>query len=198
MGDSLPPLPMHAPRDPAVNVLPRTPQRSTALGQNTAIIYPAADPRYRALADRIAAAITARGGATPECSADTTLIPTRDIPLPAAYRQRPLVLLGNLNTNRVLQPLYADYLCSTDAAYPGGDGYDLRTIHNPYGTGTNVILAGGSSSGCWPPSRRPTPPLHCRSCSNWSSHRACARNWPTGRTPRSPTPPRSRPPVAAG
>ena len=145
MGDSLPPLPMHAPRDPAVNVLPRTPQRSTALGQNTAIIYPAADPRYRALADRIAAAITARGGATPECSADTTLIPTRDIPLPAAYRQRPLVLLGNLNTNRVLQPLYADYLCSTDAAYPGGDGYDLRTIHNPYGTGTNVILAGGSS-----------------------------------------------------
>ncbi len=136
---------MHSPRDPAVDVLPRTPQRSTTLGQNAAIIYAATHPRYRALAESIAAAITARGGATPECIADTALIPTRDVPLPAAYRQRPLVLLGNLNTNRVLQPLYADYLCSTDAAYPGGDGYDLRTLHNPYGTGTNVILAGGSS-----------------------------------------------------
>ncbi len=55
------------------------------------------------------------------------------------------MLLGCLNTNRALQPLYADYLCSTDATYPGGDGYDLRTLVNPYGTGANVILAGGSN-----------------------------------------------------
>ena len=54
-------------------------------------------------------------------------------------------MLGNLNTNRTLQPLYANYLCSTDATYPGGDGFDLRTIVNPYGTGTNMILAGGSN-----------------------------------------------------
>lgn len=136
---------MQSPRDPALDVLPRSPQRSTALGQNAALIYPASEPRYRALADQLAAAITARGGAAPECVADTALIPTRSTPLPAAYRQRPLLLLGNLNTNRVLQPLYADFLCSTDATYPGGDGYDLRTIVNPYGTGANVILAGGSN-----------------------------------------------------
>ncbi len=133
------------PRDPAVDVLPRSPHRSTPLGLGAAIIYPAIHPRYRALADELAAAITARGGTVPECIADTTLIPNRSTPLPADYRQRPLILLGNLNTNGVLLPLYADYLCSADATYPGGDGYDLRTIVNPYGTGTNVILAGGSS-----------------------------------------------------
>jgi len=43
--------------------------------------------------------------------------------------------------------LYANYYCATDATYPGGDGYDLRTIVNPYGTGENVVLAGGSTLG---------------------------------------------------
>ncbi|MEI7552861.1 MAG: hypothetical protein WCL24_11080 [Verrucomicrobiota bacterium] len=140
---------MHAPRDPALDVLPRTLTRSTALGESgpraAVIVYPAADPRYRALADQLAAALGTLCGVPPACVADTTLIPTRSTPLPAAYRSRPLVLLGNLNTNRVLQPLYADFLCSTDATYPGGDGYDLRTLVNPYGTGSNLILAGGST-----------------------------------------------------
>ena len=135
----------HTSRDPAVDVLPRSPCRSTPLGRSAAIIYPAAHPRYRVLAEELAAAIAARGSAAPECVADLALIPTRSTPLPDDYRRRPLVLLGCLNTNRVLQPLYADYLCSTDATYPGGDGYDLRTLVNPYGTGTNVILAGGSN-----------------------------------------------------
>ncbi len=136
---------MNTPRDPALDVLPRSPQRTTALGQDVAILYSASEPRYRALAEQLAAAIAARGGTRPECIADTTLLPERSTPLPAAYRKRPLVVLGNLNTNRVLLPLYADYLCSTDAVYPGADGYDLRTLVNPYGTGSNLILAGGSS-----------------------------------------------------
>ncbi len=136
---------MQTTRDPAIDVLPRSPARDTALGHETAIIYPAVDPHYRALANQLAAAISARGDAPPECVADTALIPTRSTPLPAAYRRRPLVVLGNLNTNRVLQPLYAHYPRSPAPAHPGGDGYDLRTIVNPYGTGTNVILAGGSS-----------------------------------------------------
>ncbi|MBS0630763.1 MAG: hypothetical protein JSS11_02535 [Verrucomicrobia bacterium] len=136
---------MHAPRDPAVDLLPRTIRRSTSLQRDVAIIFPAADPAYRALAEKIAAALTARGGAAPECVTDLALMPERSTPLPAAYRARPLIVLGSLNTNRTLQPLYADYLCSTDATYPGGDGYDLRTVVNPYGTGANLILAGGSS-----------------------------------------------------
>ncbi|MBP9912691.1 MAG: hypothetical protein KBF26_04715 [Opitutaceae bacterium] len=137
---------MHAPRDPAVSLLPRTVTRSTALAGRTVIIHPAGDdPGYAALAQKIAAALAARGAATPECVTDLALMPERSTPLPAAYRARPLIVLGNLNTNRTLQPLYANYLCSTDATYPGGDGYDLRTLVNPYGTGANLILAGGST-----------------------------------------------------
>lgn len=136
---------MHAPRDPAVDLQPRVVNRTTALARDVAVIYPAQDPAYARLAESIAAALVARGAARPELVTDLALMPERSTPLPAAYRHRPLILLGCLNTNHALLPLYADFLCSTDATYPGGDGYDLRTIVNPYGTGTNVILAGGSN-----------------------------------------------------
>jgi hypothetical protein len=136
---------MHAPRDPAVDLRPRTVNRATSLLRDVAIIHPATEPAYPALADSLAAALGSRGAEPPECVTDIALMPERSTPLPAAYRTRTLILLGNLNTNRAFQPLYADYLCSTDATYPGGDGCDLRTIVNPYGTGTNVILAGGSN-----------------------------------------------------
>lgn len=136
---------MHAPRDPAVDLLPRTVNRATPLASGVAIIYPASDPAFVRLAESLASALTARGAARPELVTDLALMPTRSIPLPAAYRTRSLILLGCLNTNHALLPLYADYLCSTDATYPGGDGYDLRTIVNPYGTGANVLLAGGSN-----------------------------------------------------
>jgi len=135
---------MHAPRDPAVDLLPRNINRSTTLLRAVAIIHPAGDAG-QAWAKKLGAALTARGATAVECVSDLALMPERSTPLPSAYRTRPLILLGNLNTNRALQPLYADFLCSTDADYPGGDGHDLRTIVNPYGTGANVILAGGSS-----------------------------------------------------
>ena len=125
-------------------VLPRTVRRDTLLLEAT-IVYPAADPAYRALAQTLANAIQQVVGQKPELQADTELMFLRSTPLPERYRQHTLILLGNLNTNRALLPLYARYYCATDATYPGGDGYDLRTIVNPYGTGANVILAGGSS-----------------------------------------------------
>lgn len=130
--------------DPSIELLPRVIHRHTSLIES-AIIYPATDPCYEKLAESMAEAIAASGIPKPECITDLSLMPERSTPLPAAYRAKTLIVLGNLNTNRTLQPLYADYLCSTDATYPGGDGYDLRTIVNPYGMGTNLILVGGSS-----------------------------------------------------
>lgn len=130
--------------NPTLELLPRVIHRHTSL-VDIAIIYPATEPRYRELADTIAEAIIAQGCSTPECVADTSLMPERNTPLPDAYRAQSLIVLGNLNTNRTLQPLYANYQCSTDATYPGGDGYDLRTLVNPYGTGANLILVGGST-----------------------------------------------------
>ena len=130
-------------------MLPRTVNRSTLLGGRgrceTTILYPASDPVYAGLAETLAAVIARRCGAPPEMAADRTVMPLVSTPLPDHYRRRPLILLGNLNTNRALIPHYANYYCATDATYPGGDGYELRTLVNPYGTGANVILAGGST-----------------------------------------------------
>jgi hypothetical protein len=131
--------------DPAIELLPRTINRATPLDRAASIIYPATEPRYRELAERLAEALTASGANRPECLTDLELMPERSTPLPNSYRTQPLIVLGNLNTNRTLQPFYTNYLCSTDATYPGGDGYDLRTLVNPYGTGTNLILVGGST-----------------------------------------------------
>jgi hypothetical protein len=135
---------MHAPRDPAVDLLPRSIQRTTPLKRDVGILHPAS-PVGQELAERVAAALRNRGATDVECATDLALMPERSVPLPATWRRRTLILLGSLNTNRAIQPLYAEFLCSTDATYPGGDGHDLRTIVNPYGNGTNIILAGGST-----------------------------------------------------
>ncbi len=130
--------------DPSIELLPRVIQRQSSL-KGVAIIYSASDPRYQQLADAIAKALIASGAGRPECVSDLELMPERSTPLPNSYRSRPLIVLGSLNTNRTLQPLYANYVCSTDATFPGGDGFDFRTLVNPYGTGHNIILVGGSN-----------------------------------------------------
>ncbi len=124
-------------------------QRQTRLIQKNqveaSIIYPKSDPAYASLAQELAGVLAAFSASPITLKADCDLMPAVNQSLPIQYRSHPLILLGNLNNNRALLPLYASYLCFTDALYPGGDGYELRTIVNPYGMGSNVILAGGSS-----------------------------------------------------
>lgn len=133
--------------DSAPAMLPRAVDSTFSLapteGQELAVLYPA---QYHSLAERLAASIERRGGPRPELVLDTDLMPTRSDPLLAEYRRRPLIVLGSLNTNRAVMTLYANFHCTTDATFPGGDGYDLRTIVNPYGTGSKVLLVGGSTA----------------------------------------------------
>ncbi len=136
-------------------MLPRTVQREISLVQEgkcaVTIIYPHGDTHphedavYARLAERLAESIGRYADDRPNLVRDSEVIPDRQAVLAEQYRRQPLILLGNLNTNRVVPPLYTRYYCATDALYPGGDGYDLRTLVNPYGTGANVLLAGGSS-----------------------------------------------------
>ncbi|MBN1284474.1 MAG: hypothetical protein JXB47_03670 [Anaerolineae bacterium] len=129
-------------------MLPRTVNRSMPLGGGglceVVILHPE-HPEYADLAAALASVIAQRCGAPPEVLTDRDAMPSIGTPLPDRYRRRSLILLGDLNTNRALIPLYANYYCATDGTYPGGDGYELRTIVNPYGAGHNVILAGGST-----------------------------------------------------
>ncbi len=129
--------------------LPRAIRRDTVLvgdGQTAALVYPAGSTCHAALAARLNAAIERRAGARLERVEDRHVLPRRDSRLPDAFRRRPLLLLGNLNNNRALAPLYARYFCATDATYPGPGGCDVRTLVNPHGTRVNSLLLGGSDA----------------------------------------------------
>ena len=56
-----------------------------------------------------------------------------------------IILLGNMLNNKLICDLYAKRFVFVDALYPGGGGYVVRTIHDPYGYGKNFILIGGSN-----------------------------------------------------
>ena len=57
-----------------------------------------------------------------------------------------LIVLGNRSTNRAINALYDLYYCLLDLKYPGPGGYVLRTLHDPFGNGLNVVLVGGSDA----------------------------------------------------
>lgn len=61
-----------------------------------------------------------------------------------ARRGGSLIALGNFETNRLLPLLYARFYTAVDAFYPGQGGHALHTIHDPWGNGHNVVVAGGS------------------------------------------------------
>jgi len=129
-------------------VLPRIIDRSIIIaraGQPPAcIIYPGRFAGYRQVAQLLADVIEDCADARPLLISDVDLLPQRHSRLPDVYRRRPLILLGSLNTNRVIAPLYARHLCATDATYPGIGGYEVRVLVNPFGTQVNSLLLGGS------------------------------------------------------
>ncbi|MCD6360512.1 MAG: VCBS repeat-containing protein, partial [Armatimonadetes bacterium] len=57
---------------------------------------------------------------------------------------RTCIIAGNLGTDALSMRLYARRLIYSDAAFPGAGGHELRTVHDPWGTGRNVIYLGGS------------------------------------------------------
>lgn len=57
-----------------------------------------------------------------------------------------LLLLGNRNNNRYISSLYDRHYVILDRSYPGTGGSIVRTLHNPFADGHNIIFAGGSDS----------------------------------------------------
>lgn len=55
-----------------------------------------------------------------------------------------LLLLGNRNNNRYISSLYDRHYVILDRCYPGEGGSVVRSLHNPFADGHNVIFAGGS------------------------------------------------------
>ncbi len=126
---------------------PQTPETVLATdGQSHClIVYPRAAPAYQLLAERLATGIEATTGARPDAVSDDQVMDANDWRVQPRYRDRTLILIGNINNNRAMLPLYADSLLGADGYYPGGDGYTLRSVCNPYGNGVNNIALGASS-----------------------------------------------------
>jgi len=57
-----------------------------------------------------------------------------------------LILLGNRSTNQVINALYDKGYTFLDLKYPGPGGFVMRSLHNPFGNGKNVLFAGGSNA----------------------------------------------------
>ena len=59
-------------------------------------------------------------------------------------RSTNVIVLGNMTSNPFIYKLYCQWYTLLDQKYPGKGGYVVRSLHDPYGTGRNVIEIGGS------------------------------------------------------
>ena len=105
---------------------------------NVTIITPASGV-YDVLAARIQAAIRDLTGVEVPIASDES--PAGAVPIAGN-----LIALGNRSTNKTIEQLYNFYYCLLDLKYPGPEGHVVRTLHNPFGDGRNVIFAGGSDA----------------------------------------------------
>ena len=102
------------------------------------IVVPEGD-NYRAMALQVKQAISEATGAAlevkpaAEVSADTI--------------DQHVILLGNMDNNSLAERLYWQRYIACDLDYPGPEGYVVRTVCDPWGSGKNVILLGGSNPG---------------------------------------------------
>lgn len=65
---------------------------------------------------------------------------------PTALAHQNAILLGNVCNNRAMLPLYAHLYTPVDDFYPAEDGYLVHTVHDPWGTGRNVLIVGAGTA----------------------------------------------------
>ena len=106
-------------------------------GTASACIVVPASGAYDDLAKRLADAVKHHTGVALPVVTDRS--PQAVLPL-----QGNRVALGNRSTNPLIAALYDRYHTLLDLRYPGPGGHVVRTVHNPFGGGHNVVLVGGS------------------------------------------------------
>lgn len=95
--------------------------------------------------ERYAAALATVQAAVRQCAGIE--LPVHQDARPAAREllgKSHVIALGNMATNAFIEKLYCEWYTMTDLWYPGKGGYEVRSLHNPYATGHNVIFLGGS------------------------------------------------------
>ncbi len=106
--------------------------------QPEAVLISPADDRYTELARRLQQKIRELTGA------ELAILPA-DQATREQLAATNAILLGNVCDNRAILPLYSLMYTPVDHAYPPEDGYLAHTVHDPWGTGKNALVLGGSS-----------------------------------------------------
>lgn len=128
-----------------VNFTPKLKKYSleTKIDKNSVIIIPSdlkVKAQYLTLAKRVSAKL---GGIT---IIDDKIACVKDAPmLQNKYANSNVVVLGNMNNNRAFWPAYTRKLAVSDAFFPGGKGYEVRTAVNVLSNGKNHLIIGGST-----------------------------------------------------
>jgi len=123
---------------PARSPIPRTASLD-GQGEGAPLIgYPDLSGVGAQLADRIARKLDVRFGV------QAVVRPADEI-RKADYHQRTVILLGHIVNNPEILWFYSFRYAFVDAAYPGGDGYVIRQVHDPVGAGRNTIVIGAGS-----------------------------------------------------
>ncbi len=80
----------------------------------------------------------ARQGKAPDILAQKDF--TRDL-----FRDAQVIACGNMATNAALCRLYTARCCFADTFFPGGAGYLIKSVSDPFGHGVNCITIGAST-----------------------------------------------------
>ena len=128
-------------------MLPRTINNKTCLihaGQlDVTILYPQVDPAYARLAQKLADALNRLAGNPAQMVADRILMPAVNQPLPEEYRSHPLIILGNLNTNRALltrEGRTTVFVVAAEGQQKTAKSVVVKT--GPMSNGRTVVLSG--------------------------------------------------------
>ena len=98
----------------------------------------------RTIAAGLSERIAELSGAELELLSDTSVVDEAGRIDHEAMAGRNLIALGNANTNRLLAALFGAGYTAETSVYPGPDGYVVRTVHDPFATGINVLVLAGS------------------------------------------------------
>ncbi|MGD9496942.1 MAG: FG-GAP-like repeat-containing protein [Armatimonadota bacterium] len=109
-----------------------------AQGEARCIIAAPKDEQYQSLARRVAQAIETSCGVAPPIRAAAEIDE-------ATLQATNVIALGVFCVNAVTERLYLREYVLCDYSWPKGeDSYVIRTVHNPWLSGTNVVFVGGA------------------------------------------------------
>ncbi|MEA3402335.1 MAG: hypothetical protein U9R79_13950 [Armatimonadota bacterium] len=113
-------------------------------GEARAVIVRPADPAYLPAVESLQESIRESTGAEVGDVVPHELVaPDWDLTLDDLDAST-LIALGNVNCNRLLTVLWGDGYVYADSIYPGMGGYVIRTVHDPFANGMNVLVLAGS------------------------------------------------------